>query len=42
MTFRFRLDADPRINRNTRRSRMLFLFVDYQGTGDNRMRYSTE
>jgi GWxTD domain-containing protein len=35
-------DADPHLERNTRRKRLVFLFVDEQGTGDYRLRYSTE
>jgi GWxTD domain-containing protein len=35
-------DADPRLERNTRRKRLVFLFVDDQGIGDYRLRYSTE
>ena len=35
-------DADPRVTRNVGHRRMLFLFVDEQGLGDYRLRYSTE
>jgi GWxTD domain-containing protein len=35
-------DTDPTIERNQRRQRLIFLFVDDQGTGDYRLRYSTE
>jgi hypothetical protein len=35
-------DADPTIARSNRRHRLVFLFVDDQGTGDYRLRYSTE
>ena len=35
-------DADPRVTRNMGHRRILFLFVDEQGLGDYRLRYSTE
>jgi GWxTD domain-containing protein len=35
-------DADPRIERNVRRKRLVFLFVDEHGLGDYRLRYSNE
>lgn len=35
-------DADPAVGRNPRHKRLVFLFVDQQGTGDYRLRYSTE
>lgn len=35
-------DADPSVGRNPRHKRLLFLFVDEQGLGDFRLRYSTE
>jgi len=35
-------DADPKVPRNARHRKLLFLFVDEQGTGDYRLRYSTE
>lgn len=35
-------DADPSVERSNRRRRLVFLFVDDHGTGDFRLRYSTE
>jgi len=35
-------DADPKLERNTRRKRLVFLFVDEHGLGDYRLRYSNE
>ena len=35
-------DADPRVERNVRRKRLVFLFVDEHGLGDYRLRYSNE
>ena len=35
-------DADPKVERNARHRKLVFLFVDEQGTGDYRLRYSTE
>lgn len=35
-------DADPRAASRLRRKRLVFLFVDEQGAGDFRLRYSTE
>ena len=35
-------DADPRVPENIRRKRLVFLFVDEQGLGDYRLRYTTE
>jgi GWxTD domain-containing protein len=35
-------DADPRLKENARRKRLVFLFVDEQGLGDYRLRYTTE
>ena len=36
------MDADPTVEKSTRHKRLVFLFVDEQGTGDYRLRYSTE
>jgi GWxTD domain-containing protein len=35
-------DADPSVARRVLKTRLLFLFVDDQGTGDFRLRYSNE
>jgi GWxTD domain-containing protein len=35
-------DADPSVERSNRRRRLVFLFVDDNGTGDFRLRFSTE
>ena len=35
-------DADPSVSENRRYRKLVFLFVDEQGLGDYRLRYSTE